>query len=122
MTEFQIDDAYLTSVTIRKEWSLYDNIPRDKLTHEQLINILTGKDRCSSTSTDDHPEFSKFRDQLEKDGYIMKGPKWNADRVLKPFKVNEYAFEKGERFPSASALSIYIYMHKKRAELNDIEI
>ena len=111
--DFQIDDAYLTSITIRKEWSLYDNIPRDKLTHEQLIKILKGQDRCSSVTTDDHPEFSKFRDQLEKDGYIKKGPKWNGDRAIKPFSVNGYRFYKGEKFFCASALYNAIVVQRK---------
>ena len=111
--EFQIDDAYLSSINIHKEWSIFDHIPKDQLTPDQLIYILKGKDRCTSVTTDDHPEFSKFRDQLEADGYIIKGPKWNADRVLKSFSVNGYRFDKGERFLCASALYNVIFVHRK---------
>lgn len=111
--DFQIDDAYLTSITIRKEWSIYEGIPQDELTHEQLIKILKGQDRCSSMTTDDHPEFSKFRDQLEVDGYILKGPKWNGDRAIKTFSVNGYRFYKGERFFCAAALYNAIAVQRK---------
>lgn len=111
--DFQIDDAYLSSITIRKEWSIYEGISQDELTHEQLIKILKGQDRFSSVTTDDHPEFSKFRDQLEKDGYIKKGPKWNGDRAIKPFSVNGYRFYKGEKFFCASALYNAIVVQRK---------
>lgn len=111
--EFQIDDAYLSSINIRREWSIYDNIPQDQLTHEQLINILKGKDRCSSLTTDDHPEFSKFRDRLEADGYIAKGPKWNGDRALKSFSVNGYRMDRGDKFLCASALYNAISVYRK---------
>ena len=111
--EFQIDDAYLSSINICKEWSIFDHIPKSQLTHDQLIYILKGKDRCTSVITDDHPEFSKFRDQLEADGYIIKGPKWNSDRVLKSFSVNGYRFDKGERFLCAAALYTAIGLYRK---------
>ena len=110
---FQIDDAYLSSITIRREWGLYDNIPQDQLTHEQLINILKGKDRCSSVTTDDHPEFSKFRDRLEADGYIRKGPKWNGDLAIKSFSVNGYRFDNGDKFFCAAALHNSIVVQRK---------
>ena len=107
LKHFTIDDAYITSVTIREEWSMYEG--KDNLTHEELIKVLTGKDKCSSTTSIDHPEFTKLRDQLEQLGYITtQRLSCNGHRVLKSFKLNGWTFRKNHKFPSSAAMSTSI--------------
>ena len=111
---FNIDEAHITDVTIYKEWGMYDQVPPEELTDEQLFRIICGKDRCSSTGSDDHPEFKKLRDQLESLGYIKcQRGWWNGDTVLKPFYVNEWRFRKGHKFPCAAALGNSIKCARK---------
>ena len=100
---FQIDDCYLTSVTITKTWSMYAG--RNNLTEEELVKVLQGKDRCSSTSSKDHPEFEKLREHLGAEGYIrIQRGWWNGDEVIKPFTLNGKRFKKSGQFPSAAAM------------------
>ena len=108
---FELDDAYLTSITIRKEWSMYDN--HTELTQEQLIKVLKGEDKCSSVSSDDHPEFKKLREQLGEQGFILiERGWWNGDRVLKPFKLNGKKFKIGDQFPCGAAMSGHLKYSK----------
>jgi methylase of polypeptide subunit release factors len=105
--DFEIDDAYLTDVVDYRSWSMYDDIPRDQLTNDQLINILKGLDRCSSTGTLDHPKFAELRNLLEEQGYIRcERGWWNGDRVLQPFRLNGKLFDTGEQYPCAAAMKI----------------
>ena len=109
---FTIDHSFITSVTIQKEWSIVDHVPPEQLTHEHLIKILKGQGRWSSTSTVDHPEFQKLRDQLEELGYIKTERSWwNGDIVLKTFNLNGRKFRKGQQFPCAAALGPMIKNH-----------
>ena len=100
MKKFTLDPKFFTDVSIRKEWGMYDH--KETLTDDELVAILKGEDRCSTTSSNDHPEFNKLRNQLEKLGYIRIDRRcWNGDKVVKPFKLNGALFEKGEQFPCA---------------------
>jgi len=101
MTNFEIDDAYLVSITTHKVWYMkYDD------TEEGLIEALRGAGRCSSTSSEDHPKFKALREQLSKDGYIaIQRGWWNGDTVTKPFTLNGKQFRVNETFPSAAAMS-----------------
>jgi hypothetical protein len=82
---------------------MYDH--KDALTDEELIKVLTRQDRCSSTSSDDHPDFKELRNELEKFGYIeTQRSWWNGDRVLQSFKLNGAKFNKGEQFPCGAAI------------------
>jgi hypothetical protein len=93
---------------------MFDGKDASELTDEQLFKILKGEDRCSSTGSDDHPEFKKLRDQLEALGYIQcQRSWWNGDRVLKPFYLNEWRFRKGHKFPSAAAMRTSISCARK---------
>ena len=78
----------------------------------QLITILTGKDRCSLTSSKDHPEFAKLREQLGREGFIrITRSSWNGDMVTKPFTLNGKKFKKNTRFPCGAAMKLHmIYM------------
>ena len=112
--QFYIDDQFISSVTIRKEWGMYDHIPKNELTHEQFIKVLKGEDRCTSVHSEDHPEFTKLRNELERLGYISTcRQSWNGDRVLKPFKVNEWKFKHGEKFCCSAAMRVSIDSARK---------
>lgn len=102
--DFTIDEQYLTSITIREEWNTYTSDGRVP-TAEELLLILKGKGHCSMTSSSDHPEFAKLRDQLEAEGYIKTcRNSWNGDRVIHPFRLNGKKFEVDEQFSCASAI------------------
>lgn len=112
LRNFELDDEYITDVHIYKEWSMYDG--KETLTNEELLKVLQGKDKCSSSSHIDHPEFTKLRNQLEELGYIKTQRNWwNGDRVLKSFKLNGWTFRKNHKFPCAAALNNSIKCAKK---------
>lgn len=78
--------------------------------HDLVGKIIV---KGESYGTKDHPEFTKLRNKLCKLGYIqIESSYWNGDRVLKPFKLNELTFEKGESFLCAGALDIKLDLHK----------
>lgn len=102
---FIIDQAYVCSVTISKTWSIYDG--KDNLTEDELVQVLLGKDRCTSFWSEDHPEFSKLREQLGEKGYIEIQRNWsNGDYVTKPFSLNGVKFKVNSRFLSACAIKL----------------
>ena len=109
---FTIDPAYLCSINIHKEWNIYKN--KENPTEEDSVMILKGKGDCSFRSSDDHPEFKKLRDALEKDGFIKtQRHSWNDDSVLKPFSINGVKFKKNEQFPCGAAMSGHLKFIKK---------
>ncbi len=110
--QFNIDEQFICDVTVRTE---YDQIKdRNNPTNEDLIKILKGWDISVSISNKDHDEFTKLRNQLEQEGYIKTERGWsNGDRVLKPFKMNEWKFHKGHKFPCAAAMSNSIACARK---------
>ena len=112
LKNFEIDEAYITDVHVYKEWSIYDG--KENLTNEELLKVLQGKDKCSSSHHIDHPEFTKLRDRLEELGYIKtERGWWNGDRVLKSFKLNGWTFRKNHKFPCAAALNTSITCARK---------
>lgn len=114
--EFKIDDAYICSVTTHKEWSTYHG--RTDLTPDELVKVIKGEDRCSITSSEDHPEFAKLREELGSRKYIeIQRGWWNGDRVLKPFLLNGFLFEKDEKFPSGCAMPGHLKYMKMPAKL-----
>ena len=114
LRQFTIDEQFICDVIVHKKWGMYDHIPHEDLKPEQLIKILKGEDRCSSTSNKDHDEFTKLREHLGELGYIsIQRGWWNGDRVLKGFKLNEWTFLKGEKFCSAGALRTSINCARK---------
>ena len=111
---FTIDKNYITDVTIRKEWDIFKNVPRDKLTHEQLIRIIKGDSCVCSISSADHPEFAKLRNMLDEQGYIKADRScWNGDIVLKPFTLNDMKFKENDRFLCAGAMRTSISIARK---------
>jgi hypothetical protein len=114
--DFTIDSEYLTDVTIRKEWNTYTQNGRVP-TNEELILIIQGKGVCSTTHSEDHPEFAKLREQLGELGYIeIQLSWWNGDRVLKPFKLNGRKFKEGDQFSCGSAMGNHLIVRAKHPE------
>jgi len=107
LPEFHINPAFLSEVTLHKEWSKFDG--RTTLTEEEIIEVLKGTDKMSSTWSEDHPEFTKFRHQLRDHGFIYVEHAWfNGDRVLKPFKLNGATFSKNSKFVCAAAMKYHL--------------
>jgi hypothetical protein len=112
--KIDIDESFLTSVNIRNEWSMFKHIAPEDLTPDQVFKMIKGEDRCSWQSSEDHPEFAKLRDSLEQRGYIKTQRNcWNGDDVIKTFTFNDKKFKKGDRFPSACAMSGHLKFSKK---------
>jgi hypothetical protein len=106
---FTIDESFITDVHVSKQWGMYDHIHVDDLTPEQLFTILKGEDRYGTSTSIDHPEFTKLRNELEEKGYIRTQRNWwNGDTVLKSFTLNGWKFKKNHRFPCAGAMRISI--------------
>lgn len=116
MKEFTINSTYLTSVTEHKEWNTYTKDGRVP-TADELLLVLAGKGKCGVTSSKDHPEFAKLREQLGAEGYIhIERGWWNGDRVVEPFKLNGMKFKPGEQFSCAGALDNTFQSAKKHPE------
>lgn len=112
LKQFTIDERYICDVTVRTEHDYIKD--RNNPTHEDLIKILKGHDKSVSISNKDHDEFTKLRDKLDFLGYIKTERSWwNGDRVIKGFKLNEWTFRKGEKFPCAAAMNNSIYCARK---------
>lgn len=103
MTEFHIDEAYLTDVNVRHETRREINDKHD------LIKAIKQPYTMVSISNKDHDEFTKLREHLGEQGYIeIQRSWWNGDRVLKQFRLNGFLFRKGKQFPSAAAMGIFM--------------
>ena len=100
MKKFEIDINYCTSITKHREIELC------KTEDEKVIYMLNyGTTKGSSTWSEDHPEFTKLREQLGEEGYIyIQRGWWNGDRVLKLFQLNNKTFKKGDQFSSGAAI------------------
>lgn len=117
LKQFFIDEQYICDVTVRTEHDFIKD--RNNITHDDLIKILKGWDKSISISNKDHDEFTKLRDQLEEQGYISTCRNcWNGDRVLKSFKLNEWTFRKGHKFPCAAAMKVSIQCARKYGRKN----
>lgn len=112
ISEFDIDPDSLCDISIRKEWSVYEN--KETLTDDELLKVIAGKDRISSISNDDHPDFKQLRNTLEEQGFIKcQRSWWNGDYVLKSFTLNGAKFKKNEQFPCGAAIG-YTVESKRR--------
>ncbi len=112
LKQFTIDEQHIVDVIVRTEHDFI--LDRNNPTHEELIKMLKGCDRSVSISNKDHDEFTKLRNQLEELGYIETQRRWwNGDRVLKSFKLNEWTFRKGHKFPCAAAMRVSIDCARK---------
>ena len=112
LKQFTIDEQFICDVIVRTEFDLVKD--RNNPTYDDLIKILKGYDKMTSTSNKDHDEFTKLREELGRLGYIeIQRGWWNGDRVLKSFKLNEWTFRKGYKFPSAAAINNSINCARK---------
>ena len=108
MKEFQIPVEYITDQTIHDV--RYVAKDPDNPTPEELAEIIKyGKSwKWKSTHSIDHPEFTKLREQLGTEGYILiERGWWNGDRVLKSFILNGKVFKKDEPFVCAAAMKYH---------------
>ena len=107
--DFTIDEQYLISVNVTREYfASKDEIDR---TVERLKDIT-----WKTIGSEDHPEFTKLRNELENLGYIATVRNcWNGDRVLKTFRLNGFKFKKNDRFCCASAMGLDFQFRKKIA-------
>lgn len=113
LREFYIDEAYLTDVTIVKEGNSYTDNGRVP-TPEETLELLKGKGSWRMTGHEDHPEFAKLRNELERLGYIVTSRNtWNGDMVVRSFKLNGYIARKGWQFSCATALGTYFNFLRK---------
>ena len=112
LKQFTIDEQFICDVTVRV---VHDFIKdRNNPTHDDLVKILKGYHKMESISSKDHDEFTKLREELGRLGYIeIQRGWWNGDRVLKSFKLNEWTFRKGYKFPSAAAMNNSIHCARK---------
>ena len=105
LKQFTIDESFICDQLIKETYSMFTGKDPSELTQEQVMKILKGEDIITSCYSQDHPMFTKLREQLEREGYInVERGWWNGDRVLKGFKLNEWTFRKGDQFSSASAM------------------
>jgi hypothetical protein len=104
LKQFIIDEQYICDVTVRTEHDFIKD--RNNPTYDDLIKVLKGWDKMTSTSNKDHDEFTELREELGRLGYIkIERGWWNGDRVTKSFKLNEWSFRKNHKFPCAAAMS-----------------
>lgn len=102
MKTFRLSKKYICQVCTTSKTKLYN------------LNGSLLKDGVISTGFDDHPEFEKLRNKLERKGYIQTERCWvNGDIVLAPFFLNKLKFKKNERFPCASAIQMRMELLKK---------
>ena len=100
---FEIDESFVHSETIITFQSTLQN--PDNHTPDDLIKIIKGTHRWTTTTSDDHPEYAKLRNELEEKGFITTSRNtWNGDRVLKAFTLNHAKFKPHETFYSAAAM------------------
>ena len=112
LKQFTIDESYICDVSVKVEHDYVKD--RNNPTHDDIIKILKGQDKILSFSNRDHHEFTKLRNQLEELGYIeTQRGWWNGDIVLKSFKLNEWTFRKGHKFPCAAAMKVSIECARK---------
>jgi hypothetical protein len=104
MNRFYIDLAYATSVTIVTEHHIKQT-PNESEADFLVRKLATKESPVRSISSEDHPEFSKLREQLGRERYIdITRNCWNADVVIKSFYLNDILFKKRSRFLCGSAI------------------
>ena len=108
LRQFILDEKYITDVTVRVERRQEFNDKHD------LFKVIKNPIVMTSIPSKDHDEFTNLRNQLEESGYIKtERGWWNGDRVLKSFKLNEWTFRKGHKFPCAAAMRVSIDCARK---------
>ena len=109
--QFKLKREHITSVSHTEHIVL--EVPEEA---RALFKIFNHKlEGYAHSSLIDHPEFTKMRNRLEKQGYIQIEHGWiNGDRALKPFSLNGFKFKKHDKFPCASAMDIWLSVEEKK--------
>ena len=109
--QFKLKREHITSVSHTEHIVL--EVPEEA---RALFKIFNHKlEGYAHSSLIDHPEFTKMRNRLEKQGYIQIEHGWiNGDRALKPFSLNGFKFKKHDKFPCASAMNIWLSVKEKK--------
>ena len=109
--QFKLKREHITSVSHTEHIVL--EVPEEA---RALFKIFNHKlEGYAHSSLIDHPEFTKMRNRLEKQGYIQIEHGWvNGDRALKPFSLNGFKFKKHDKFPCASAMDIWLSVKEKK--------
>ena len=116
LKQFRLKRAHITSVPQTQRMVL-EVPPEARALFKTLFKIFDHKLEGDAHSIIDHPEFTKMRNRLEKQGYIQIEHGWiNGDRALKPFSLNGFKFKKRDMFPCASALDIWLSVKEKRKQ------
>ena len=111
LKQFKLKREHITSVSHTEHIVLV--VPEEA---RALFKIFNHKlEGYAHSSLIDHPEFTKMRNRLEKQGYIQIEHGWiNGDRALKPFSLNGFKFKKHDKFPCASAMDIWLSVKEKK--------
>ena len=109
--QFKLKRAHITSVSHTEH--IYIEVPEEA---RALFSTFNHKlEGYAHSILIDHPEFTKMRNRLEKQGYIQIERRWwNGDRVIKPFSLNGFKFKKHDKFPCASAMDIWLSVKEKK--------
>lgn len=115
LKEFYLDESLEWHITTHRKWNSY--LSKEVVTDEDLVEVIKGHGECSTTGSDDGPEFKALRNQLEELGYIeCQRSWWNGDRVVKPFQLNGLKFKKDTQFSSGAALKFHLEFLRKHPE------
>ena len=113
--KFELNESLEWHLATYKEWNSY--LTKKDVTAKDLVEVLKGNGKCSTTGSDDSPEFKALREQLGKLGYIQIQRRWwNGDRVLKPFMLNGVKFKKDTQFSSGAAMKIHLEFARKYSD------
>ena len=114
LKQFKLKREHITSVSHTERMVL--EVPEVARVLFKIFNhSQNSKLEGDAYSIIDHPEFTKMRNRLEKQGYIKIEHGWiNGDRAVKPFSFNGFKFKVHDKFPCAEALSIWLTVEEKR--------
>ena len=92
-----------------QQLELLEPVPMIEIDLKYLSNVYIDYrwqgDGMGVTHSQDHPSFTEIRELLGRKGYIHIERGWsNGDRVLRPFYINRYLFQEGDKFCCAGAL------------------
>ena len=121
LKQFKLKREHITSVSHSQRMVLetptLDVPPEARALFKIFDHFQNSRLEGDAYSIIDHPEFTKMRNRLEKQGYIRIERGWiNGDRVVKPFSLNGFKFKKHDKFLCASALDIWMSVKEKRKQ------
>lgn len=113
LKQFYLDESIEWHISVYTEYN--SHLDKEVVTNEDLVEVIKGNGKWSTTGSDDGPEFKALRNRLEELGYIeCQRSWWNGDRVVKSFQLNGLKFKKGEQFSSGAALKFHLEFLRNR--------